>query len=29
MEKFLEIFYNTDDSVKIEDLNLYEFMDLL
>jgi hypothetical protein len=29
MEKIKTFFYNTDDSVKIEDLNLDQFMELL
>jgi len=29
MEKIISFFYNTDDSVKVEDLNLDEFMELL
>jgi hypothetical protein len=29
MEKIKNFFYNTDNSVKVEDLNLDEFMELL
>jgi hypothetical protein len=29
MEKIIKFFYNAEDSVKVEDLNLDEFMELL
>jgi len=29
MEKVIDFFYSTDDSVKVEDLSLDEFMELL
>ena len=29
MEKIISFFYSADDSVKVEDLNLDEFMELL